>query len=168
VLRTLTEIAPRSLAEPTDYATRANFVWAATCALNGWLGVGVPQDWATHMIGHELTALHGIDHARTLAIVLPSLLQVQREAKRAKLLQYAERVWDLRTGTDEVRIDAAIAKTRSFYESLGIKTHLSDYGVTIDTAAEVARRLQARGAVKLGERGEISPAKVEEILRAAA
>jgi NADP-dependent alcohol dehydrogenase len=120
------------------------------------------------MIGHELTALHGIDHARTLAIVLPSLLQVQREAKRAKLLQYAERVWDLRTGTDEARIDAAIAKTRSFYESLGIKTHLSDYGVTIDTAAEVARRLQARGAVKLGERGEISPAKVEEILRAAA
>ena len=168
VLRTLIEIAPQSLAEPTDYDTRANFVWAATCALNGWLGVGVPQDWATHMIGHELTALHGIDHARTLAIVLPSLLQVQRTAKRAKLLQYAERVWDIRTGTDEARIDAVIAKTRGFYESLGIKTHLSDYGVTIDTAVEVARRLQARGAVKLGERGEITPAKVEEILRAAA
>jgi len=168
VLRTLVEIAPKSLAEPSDYHTRANFVWAATCALNGWLGVGVPQDWATHMIGHELTALHGIDHARTLAIVLPSLLHVQRDAKRAKLLQFAERVWDLRDGPEEARIDAAIARTRAFYESLGIKTRLSDYGVTIDTAVEVARRLAARGAVKLGERGEVTPAKVELILRAAA
>ncbi len=168
ILRTLIEVAPRSLSEPTHYAPRANFIWAATWALNGWIGVGVPQDWATHMIGHELTALHGIDHARTLAIVLPSLLQSQRTAKRGKLLQYAERVWDLRDGSEDARIDAAIAKTRAFYESLGIKTRLSDYGVTIDTAAEVARRLQARGVVKLGERGEITPAKVEEILRAAA
>ncbi len=168
ILRTLVEVAPRSLSEPTHYATRANFIWAATWALNGWIGVGVPQDWASHMIGHELTALHGIDHARTLAIVLPSLLQNQRAAKRAKLLQYAERVWDLRDGSEDALIDAAIAKTRAFYESLGIKTRLSDYGVTIETAAEVARRLQARGMVELGERGEITPAKVEEILRAAA
>jgi NADP-dependent alcohol dehydrogenase len=169
VLRTLTEIAPKSLAEPTDYNTRANFVWAATCALNGWLGVGVPQDWATHMIGHELTALHGIDHARTLAIVLPSLLHVQRDAKRAKLLQYAERVWDIRDGSEDARIDAAIAKTRAFYEALGIETRLSDYNVAAATTApEVARRLEARGMVKLGERGAITPAVVEAILRAAA
>ena len=168
ILRILIEEGPKTLAQPTDYVARANLVWAATWALNGAIGAGVPQDWATHMIGHELTALHDIDHARTLAIVLPSLMQVQRATKRGKLLQYAERVWALREGTDESRIDAAIARTRAFYESIGIRTRLSDYGVTATTAAEVARRLQARGMVKLGERGDITPAKVEEILRLAA
>ena len=168
ILRILIDEGPRTLAHPTDYAARANLVWAATWALNGAIGVGVPQDWASHMIGHELTALHNIDHARTLGVVLPSLLQVQRIAKRAKLLQFAERVWDLRDGSEDSRIDAAIARTRAFYESIGIKTRLSDYGVTLATAAEVARRLQARGMAALGERGEITPAKVEEILRRAA
>jgi NADP-dependent alcohol dehydrogenase len=167
VMRTLIEVGPRTLAQPRDYALRANLVWAATCALNGWIGVGVPQDWSTHMIGHELTALHGIDHARTLAIVLPSLLTVQREAKRGKLLQYAERVWGVAAGTEDERITEAIARTRGFYESLGIRTRLSDYGVGVETAAEVARRLAARGAVRLGERGEVTPAKVEAILRLA-
>lgn len=168
VLRTLIEVAPKTLANPTDYETRANFVWAATTALNGWISVGVPQDWATHIIGHELTALHGIDHARTLAVVLPSLLQVERDAKRGKLLQYAERVWDLREGSEDERIDAAIAKTRAFYESLGIKTRLADYDVPAATAAEVARRLAARGMNAFGDRGLITPAKVEQILHAAA
>jgi NADP-dependent alcohol dehydrogenase len=168
ILRILIEEGPKTLAQPHDYAARANLVWAATWALNGAIGAGVPQDWATHMIGHELTALHDIDHARTLAIVLPSLMQVQRATKRGKLLQYAERVWDLREGTEESRIDAAIARTRAFYESIGIRTRLSDYGVTVATAGEVARRLQARGMATLGERGDITPAKVEEILRLAA
>jgi NADP-dependent alcohol dehydrogenase len=168
VMQTLIEVGPKTLAQPTDYAARSNLVWAATCALNGWIGVGVPQDWSTHMIGHELTALHDIDHARTLAIILPSLLHVQRGTKGDKLLQYGARVWGITEGTREARIDAAIARTRAFYESIGIKTRLSDYGVSVDTAAEVARRLAARGMVKLGERGEITPATVEQILRLAA
>lgn len=169
VLRTLVEVAPTTLANPADYPARSNFVWAATTALNGWIGVGVPQDWTTHMIGHELTALHDIDHARTLAIVLPSLLLVQRETKRSKLLQYAERVWDIRTGSEDDRIDEAIAKTRAFYESLGIKTRLTDYQVDANiTAPAVAQRLAARGLTKLGERGDITPAKIEQILRLAA
>jgi NADP-dependent alcohol dehydrogenase len=168
ILKILIEVGPVTLAQPTNYAARANLVWAATWALNGAIGAGVPQDWATHMIGHELTALHDIDHARTLAVVLPNLLQVQRTAKRGKLLQYAERVWGITEGAEDARIDAAIERTRAFYESIGIKTRLADYGVKPDTAAEVARRLQARGATGLGERGEITPAKVEEILRRAA
>ncbi len=168
VLKILIEVGPKTLAQPTDYTARANLVWAATWALNGAIGAGVPQDWATHMIGHELTALHGIDHARTLAIVLPSLLQVQRKAKREKLLQYAERVWDLRDGTEDARIDAAIKLTRQFYESIGIPTRLSDYNVSADTAGVVARRLEARGLVQLGERGDITPAVVEAILSLAA
>ena len=110
-------------------------------ALNGLIGAGVPQDWATHMIGHELTALHNIDHARTLAIVLPALLNERRLPKREKLLQYGERVWGITTGTDDERITAAIERTRAFFESMGIATRLSGYGLgaeAIDTV--VAQR----------------------------
>ncbi len=168
LLRTLIEVAPQTMANPTDYAARANLVWAATCALNGLIGAGVPQDWATHTIGHELTALHGIDHARTLAIVLPNLLQLERANRRAKLLQYAARVWDLRDGPEEARIDAAIAQTRAFYETIGLKTRLQDYHVPASTATDVARRLTARGLNSFGDRNQLTPAKVEQILRAAA
>lgn len=171
VMRVLIDVAPKTLANPRDYDARANLVWAATWALNGSLSAGVPGDWATHTIGHELTALHGIDHARTLAIVLPNLMQVQRGVKREKLLQYAERVWDIRAdaGNDDARIDAAIEKTRAFYESIGIKTRLKDYQVDAGkTAAEVAKRLAARGETAIGEREDITPAKVEEILKLAA
>jgi len=170
VLKTLIDIAPKTLANPRDYDARANLMWAATWALNGTLSAGVPGDWATHTIGHELTALHGIDHARTLAIVLPSLMRVQRAVKREKLLQYAARVWHITqgSGSDDERIDAAMEKTRAFYESIGIKTRLRDYNVPAGTAAEVARRLAARGETAIGERGDITPAKVEEILTLAA
>ena len=168
ILRVLIDEGPKSVAAPTDYDARANIVWAATCALNGFIGVGVPQDWASHMIGHELTALHGIDHARTLAVVLPNLLHVQRDAKRAKLLQYAERVWGPCDGSEDARIDGAIAATRKFYETLGIGTRLSDYHVGVEVAPVVAQRLAARGMTAIGERGDITTAKIEQILRLAA
>jgi NADP-dependent alcohol dehydrogenase len=168
VMRVLIEEGPKSLRDKQDYDARANVVWAATWACNTAIGVGVPQDWASHVIGHELTALHGIDHARTLAVVMPSLMTVQRTVKEAKLVQFAERVWDIREGTDAVRIDAAIAKTRSFYESLGLPTRLKDYDVKAETASEVARRLTARGVMSIGERGNITPEVVEKILRQAA
>ncbi|MFZ2386666.1 MAG: iron-containing alcohol dehydrogenase, partial [Polaromonas sp.] len=156
LLQTLVEIAPRALAEPEDYDTRANLMWTATLALNGLIGAGVPQDWATHMIGHELTALYGIDHARTLAIVLPSLLNAQRATKRAKLLQYAERVWHISSGTDEQRIDAAIERTRAFFESLGIKTRLSGYGLGREAVDAVVAQLETHGMTHLGEHKDIS------------
>lgn len=168
ILRVLIEEGPKTLANPTDYDSRANLVWAATHALSGVIGCGVPQDWATHTIGHELTALHGIDHACTLAVVLPSLLDAQRGTKSAKLLQYAERVWGITDGDDDARIDAAIAKTREFYEQIGIRTRLSDYDVTPDVATEVSQRLAARGVTAFGEHGDITPERVEAILRAAA
>ncbi len=132
LLQTLIEVGPQALATPEDYAVRANLMWAATQALNGLIGAGVPQDWATHMIGHELTALYGLDHAQTLAAVLPSLLNDRRAAKRAKLLQYAARVWNIHDGEEDARIDAAITRTRAFFESLGVKTRLSDYGIGAD------------------------------------
>jgi NADP-dependent alcohol dehydrogenase len=168
VLRVLIDEGPKSVANPRDYDSRANVMWAATYALNKTLGAGVPVDWASHAIGHELTALHQIDHARTLAIVMPSLIRVQRASKRDKLLQLAARVWEVRDSGEEARIDASIARTRGFYESLGLKTRLSDYGVGSEVASAVARRLEARGEVALGERGDISPSVVEKILLLAA
>ena len=164
ILQTLIEEGPKTLANPDDYASRANVVWAATLALNGLIGAGVPQDWTTHMIGHELTALHGLDHAQTLAVVLPSTLTVKRDRKREKLLQYADRVWGLVDGTEESRIDGAIQKTRDFFESVGVRTHLSDYGVGLDVIPVISDRFEKRGFVALGEHQDITPKVVEQIL----
>ena len=168
ILQTLIEVGPRLLTAPEPvYDDRANLMWAATMALNGLIGAGVPQDWATHMIGHELTALHGIDHARTLAIVLPALLNERRVAKHAKLLQYGERVWGITTGTDDERITAAIERTRDFFESMGIPTRLSGYGLGAEVVTTVVAQLEAHGMVQLGEQREITPAVSRRILEAA-
>jgi len=156
LLLTLIEEGPKALKNPADYDVRANLMWCATLALNGLIGAGVPQDWATHMVGHELTALYGLDHAQTLAIVLPGMLHVRREAKRAKLLQYAERVWNLRDGSDDERIDAAIARTRDFFESMGVKTRLGGYGLGADVIEPVLRQLEAHRMVSLGERRDVT------------
>ncbi|AGY60147.1 iron-containing alcohol dehydrogenase [Gloeobacter kilaueensis] len=164
ILLTLIEEGPKTLAQPEDYDARANLMWCATLALNGLIGAGVPQDWTTHAIGHELTALHGIDHGRTLAIVLPAVLQHQRKRKRAKLLQYAERIWGLRAGDEESRIDGAIEKTRAFFESVGVPTRLADYSVSAETIPVVVERLAGRGPVALGEHQDIDAAAVGRIL----
>lgn len=155
------------MAEPPDADARANLMWAATLALNGLIGAGVPQDWATHMIGHELTALYDIDHARTLAIVLPSLMHAQRASKRAKLLQYAERVWQITGGTEEQRIDQAIEKTRAFFEGLGISTRLSGYKLGAEAVSAVLTQLEAHGMTALGEGRDITLAQSRAILEAA-
>jgi NADP-dependent alcohol dehydrogenase len=156
ILQTLIEIGKTTIEEPENYDARANHVWAATMALNGIIAVGVPQDWATHMIGHELTAAFGIDHGQTLAIVYPALLAEMKEQKGAKLVQYAERVWGITTGSDDEKIDLAIAKTREFFESLGIKTHLSEYGVKAEQIADVVAQLEAHGMTALSETGKIT------------
>ena len=166
LLQTLIEIGPQILKESADYSTRANLMWTATLALNGLIGAGVPQDWSTHMIGHELTALHGIDHARTLAIVLPANLEVRREAKRAKLLQYAERVWHISQGDDEQRIDAAIQKTRTFFESLGLPTRLAAYQLDADDIDGLLKQLDAHRLTALGEHSNVTLDVSRQILEA--
>lgn len=166
ILRTLIEVGPRTLAAPSDYDARATLMWAATMALNGVIGVGVPQDWATHGVGHVLTALHGIDHARTLALVLPAMLDVRRAGKREKLLQYAERVWDVRDGGEQARIDAAIAKTRAFFEAVGLPTRLAAYGLGEEIIEPVIANLSARGDLAMGERKDVTADTVRAVLRA--
>ncbi len=152
--------------EPADYDTRANLTWAATMALNGLIGAGVPQDWATHLTGHELTEQFGLDHGQTLAVLLPSMLRVRRDAKRAKLLQYAERVWGITGGGDDGRIDAAIEQTRAFFEGLGVKTRLSDYGISKDEVGLLVEQLQVHGMTRLGEREDVTPAVSREVYEA--
>lgn len=166
LLRTLIEIGPEVVNGSTDYDARANMMWAATMALNGLIGSGVPQDWATHIIGHELTALHGLDHGRTLAVILPSMLALHRDAKRAKLLQYAARVWDITEGDEDQRIDRAIAATRSFFESLGVKTRLSDYDIGADAIDAMIAKLEEKGMVQLGEHQTVTPAVARRVFEA--
>lgn len=166
LLQTVMEISPAAMGDNPDYDTMANFMLCATMGLNGFIAMGVPQDWATHMIGHELTALHEITHGVTLAIVLPQLLRVMRQDKHDKLLQYATRVLGITEGDDEARIDEAIRRTEEFFHSLGIATRLSDYGVGQDTVDEIVRRFTERGAV-WGERHDVTPDKVRKILEMA-
>ncbi|WP_349606079.1 iron-containing alcohol dehydrogenase [Cupriavidus sp. DF5525] len=156
LLQTLIEIGPKVVHDPADYDSRANMMWAASMALNGLIGAGVPQDWATHLVGHELTAMYGIDHARTLAIVLPSMLRIRREGKRAKLLQYAERVWHITTGSEDERIELAIERTRDFFERLSVKTRLSDYGIAADAIDGLVQQLQVHGMTQLGEHSDVT------------
>lgn len=167
ILKTLIEIGRATIDNPTDYDLRANLVWCATMGLNGLIGAGVPQDWATHRIGHELTALFGIDHAKTLAIIMPSLWNIMRDTKREKLLQYGERVLNITTGSEENRIDQIIETTRQFFESLGIKTRLSDYGIGADQIDSILVALESHHMTALGERGEITLEISRKILEGA-
>ena len=164
ILKTLIEEGPKALANPTDYDVRANLMWAATMALNGLIGVGVPQDWATHMIGHEITALHGLDHGQTLAIILPTVMEFKRAGKEAKLLQYAERIWQITDGSPDERITAAITKTRDFFEAVGVPTRLAAYNIPAVDLPLITQHLGNRGAVAFGERSDIDLTAVDQIL----
>jgi NADP-dependent alcohol dehydrogenase len=164
ILLTLQEIGEKALETSPDYDTRANFMWAATNALNKLICQGVPEDWATHDIGHELTAFYGLDHAETLAVVMPHLLWHQREKKADKLTQYAQRVWGL-TGEGEPLIREAIDNMIDFFNRIGMPTKLTDYQIDPDQAAERIRaRFESRGSV-FGEHKAITPDLVAEILR---
>ncbi len=165
ILSTLVEVGETCINDTENYDARANHMWAATMALNGIIAVGVPQDWATHMIGHELTGLFGIDHGQTLAIVYPGVLEYLKEEKKAKLVQYAERVWDIREGSDDEKADLAIAKTKEFFTSLGVSIKLSDYGVKEEQIADVVKQLTAHGMMQLSETGKITPEVAGEILK---
>lgn len=164
VLQTLIDVGPKVLKDPADYIVASNFMWSCTMALNGLLSRGVPTDWATHMIGHELTALHGLDHAQSLAVIGPNLYKVQFEFKMGKLAQYGKRVWNLK-GSEEEIAKLAIEKTKEFYNSLGVKTSLSDYTNSYnETSQIISNRFKERGWTGLGEHKNISLEKVIEIV----
>jgi NADP-dependent alcohol dehydrogenase len=168
ILQTIIEVAPKVLKDTTDYQAASNFMWSCTMALNGLIQKGVPTDWAVHAMGHELTALFGIDHARTLAVIAPSHYKFNFEAKKEKLAQYGERVWNITKGSTDDKAYAAIEKTEAFFHELGIDTKLSDYTKDYEgTAEEISQRFTDRGWLGLGEHQLLSPDKVEKIVRMA-
>lgn len=169
LLLTLIEEGPKALAKETatDLEVRGNIMWAATMALNGLIGAGVPQDWSTHMIGHELTGAHGIDHARTLSIVLPAVMKVCRDAKREKLLQYAERIWNVTEGDEDARINRGIELTEQFFEMMQVPTRLSQVDLGVADIDGLIEKLAQHGMIKLGEHRAITPEVSREILTAA-
>lgn len=150
--------------EKPDYNNRANMMWAASMALNTLIGVGVKNDWSTHVIGHELTAFHGLDHAVTLAIVLPGVLKQKKFDRKVKLLQYGERVWNITEGSEEERLDKAIEKTENFFLELGAKIRLSDYNIGEETIERIIRRFKKRGMETVGMTGDIKLEEVRGIL----
>ncbi|SDW84838.1 iron-containing alcohol dehydrogenase [Aequorivita viscosa] len=168
IMQTLIEVAPKIINDPTDYKAASNFMWSCTMALNGLIQQGVPGDWAIHAMGHELTALFGIDHARTLAIMTPSHYKYNFEAKKEKLAQYAERVWNITEGSTDDKAYAAIEKTEAFFHELGIDTKLSDYTNDYEGTAEtIKQRFTDRGWMGIGEHKTLSPEKVEKIVKMA-
>lgn len=165
ILQTLIEVGPNVVENPSDYKLASNFVWSATMALNGLIQKGVPSDWATHMIGHELTALYEIDHARTLAIIGPNLFKVMFETKKEKLAQYGQRVWNITGNSTEEIAHKAIEKTVEFYHTMGMKTKLSENtGNYKETANFIVNRFEERGWQALGEKQNITLEKVREIV----
>jgi NADP-dependent alcohol dehydrogenase len=163
ILRTLVEDGPKALQTPENYDVRANLMFASTLALNGLIGVGVPQDWATHGIGHELTARYGLDHGQTLAIVLPGVLTVLRSQKGEKIAQCGRNVFGINEQNSDIQINKTILAIEKFFESMGIGTHLSDYEIGDEAADAVSARLASRGWT-LGEKHNITPEMVKEIL----
>jgi NADP-dependent alcohol dehydrogenase len=164
ILHTLIEIGPKVMENPTDYALASNYMWSCTMALNGLIQKGVPSDWATHMIGHELTALYNIDHARTLAVIAPSLYKVMFETKKQKLAQYGKRIFNLSGTEDEIAAEA-INRTEAFFHIMGMQTKLSEYTEDYSKTADfIVNRFKERGWNGLGEKQNITPKKVREIV----
>ena len=164
LLLNLIEEGPKVLATPDDLEVRSNIMWTATQALSGILGVGVPQDWTSHMIGHELTGNFGIDHARSLSIILPSVMHNQRHLKEAKLLQYAERIFDIKSGSTQERIDLAISKTIDFFKSMDVPTSLADVSLDAASIETILSGLEAHKMTALGEHGSIDLIQSRAIL----
>ena len=165
IMQTLVETAPAIMKDPSDYEAASNFMWSCTMALNGLIQQGVPGDWAIHSMGHELTAMYGIDHARTLAILAGNHYRYNFETKKEKLAQYAERVWNITEGSLEDKAQAGIKKTEEFFKSLGIDLKLSEYTENYsETGSTVAERFIERGWNGLGEHKTLTPTDAQKII----
>ncbi len=165
ILRTLIIEGEKALAvDIPNYENRANIMWAATMALNGMLSCGVVTDWSTHKIGHELTALHGVDHAVSLAIVWPAVIENVRDDRKEKLIQYAKNVWNISEDNDSLTIDILIKRTNEFFTSLGIKSHLSDFNISADDVDVIVKRFENRDSDKLGNLFDVKTKDLRSIL----
>ena len=163
LMKTIVEEGPKAISNPTDYDVRANLMWAATNALNGWIGCGVPQDWSSHRMGYALTVQFGLDHAQTLAVLLPGVMTYFRKEKEAKLLRMGEILWGITQGTTDERVQQTINETETFFQKMGIQTRLGDYGIQesdLDSLVEPLKQMNW----KLGEYGKIDSEIAKEIM----
>lgn len=163
ILKVLLQEAPKLMQDTHDYDSRANFMWAATWALNGWISCGVEEDWSTHMIGHELTALYGLDHAQTLAVILPGVMQVMKSQKSYKICQLGRNIFNIHAEDNAMQIEQTIQAVEHFFHSVGVKTRLSDYGLNMESMRTIIDRFDER-KWQLGEQSNINVDKVREIL----
>lgn len=164
LIKTLIQEAPKVMANNTDYEAKANISWCATCGLNYWLALGTVQDWATHRIGHELTAFYGIAHGQSLAIVLPRLWTERKQEKANKLAKLAKEVYGCQETNELKAAECAIEETEKFFNSIGMPTKLSDYKIDAKEAAQrVKERFEQRGTL-LGEDLKVTPQMVYDIL----
>lgn len=166
ILLTLIEEGPKLFTDEKTDDVNGNVMWSATQALNGLIGSGVPHDWATHMIGHEITATYKLDHAQTLAIVWPRMMWEMRETKQDKLLQYASRVWGINEGDTETRIKTVIEKTEQFFHSVQMKTRFSDYHLGEEVVDVLIGHLERHGMTQLGEKQLVTLERSRSILTA--
>ncbi|MFZ4456059.1 MAG: iron-containing alcohol dehydrogenase [Bacteroidales bacterium] len=166
LLMTMIELGPKVVSEGRNYEVMSNYMLCATMALNEFISMGVPQDWATHRVGQELTVLYGLDHGQTLALLYPSLLKRLKQEKFQKLLQYAERVWAINDGTDDEKVDVVIVRTEEFFRSLGMKTRFSEYGIGEEAIEQIVAQVKKRG-LNYGEHKSVTPEVVREIVRMA-
>lgn len=163
IAKTMVIEGPKALSDPNNYDVRANVMWAATWALNGWINCGVEQDWATHMIGHELTAFYGLDHGQTLAIVLPGVMEVMKIQKGKKICQLGKEVFGIDEADNSKQVELTIKAVEHFFNKVGVKTHLSDYNLGEEAINKIVNRFDERGW-KIGEKRNIDSKLIHQIL----
>ncbi len=167
VLEVLIEWGPK-LVETRSEEACENVMWAANQALNGLIGAGVPQDWSTHMIGHAITAIYGVDHARTLSMIMPSVFRYCLNTKAPMLARYARRVWKSDQLDDVKAAEQAIVRTEEFMAHMGCPVRISQQdALEVDVEALVSH-LEKAGHTELGENQDIRPEDVRKILSMAA
>ena len=164
LLLVLIEKGLQAIKDPENYEVRANLMWAATLGLNGLIGAGVPQDWTAHRAGYEITILYGLDHAQTLAVLVPPMLKIRAQSKKQKLLQYGERIWDIKTGSEISRMEAAIERTRTFFEGMGVPTRFRDYGIEYVDINRILDLLEEHGMTGMGENQDVNLDVMRNIL----
>lgn len=150
-LRSLISLSPQLKEGLNDYQVRANFMWTCTQALNGFMSPGVPEDWSTHSLGHEITAFNGTDHAKTLTPIILATMKVRKEEKFAKIVQYAENVWNVQDGSDEEKYQAAIKATEDFFKSVDMPVRLEEIGVSAEDVDYLVQQLENHQMTALGE-----------------
>lgn len=164
IAQTLVKEGPVALKKPEDYDCRANIMLAATMALNHLIAVGVPQDWSSHLIGHELTALYGLDHAETLAIALPKVMEYKKAQKLDKIAQLGKRVFGIEEKGKIKAANATIEAVKKFFVKMGAGVELKSYKLPADAPEAVGKNI-ARTYKAIGENGDITPADVVKILK---